>query len=141
MSRPTPNENDRGAIVTPGDAAAVAAKDPVPEYMKPVMGKSYAEYRVKTIARFFPKGLVVEALRNHGEFQGEGAAEKFVMTELWKFDVALETPGCGFRTSSKPFSLRISKGELNEIFLDALLRVNRMVWEHALINMPEGDGR
>jgi hypothetical protein len=105
------------------------------------MGKSYAEYRVKTIAKFFPKGLVVSELRNHGEFQGKGQAEKFVMTNLWKFDVSLESEGCGFKTSSKPFSLRIGKAELNDIFLDALMRVNRMVWEHALINMPEGEAR
>jgi hypothetical protein len=136
MSRPTPNENDRGAIVTPGDVAAVEANTYKP---RAAVGKAYVEYRIKAIARFYPKGLVATELRSHGEFQGKGDAEKFVMTDLWKFDLTWEAPGCGFTTSSKPFSLRISKEEVNELFLDALQRVTRMVYDHALINLPEGE--
>jgi len=156
MSRPTPNENDRGAIVTPGDTAATKPLQPVgpsPAAVdekdearntyrpRPCIGKGYAEYRIKAIGRFFPEGLVVSELRSHGEFQGKGPAEKFVMTDLWKFDLTWETTGSGFTASSKPFSLRTSKEELNEVFLDALQRVTKMVYEHALINLPEGELR
>jgi hypothetical protein len=156
MSRPTPNENDRGAIVTPGDTAAVKPIQPVgtsPAALdekdearntykpRPCMGKGYAEYRIKAIARFFPEGLVVSELRNHGEFRGKGPEEKFVMTDLWKFDVTWEKTGSGFTSSSKPFSLRISKEELNVVFLEALQAVTKMVYDHALINLPEGELR
>jgi len=138
MSRPVGNENDRGAIVTPGDMAAV---EPNVYKPRPAMGKGYAEYRIKAIARFFPEGLVVSELRSHGEFQGKGPTEKFVMTDLWKFDITWEKKGSGFSSSSKPFSLRISKEELNVVFLEALQSVTKMVYDHALINLPEGELR
>lgn len=138
MSRTVGNENDRGAIVTPGDQAAKEQNVYKP---RPCMGKGYAEYRIKAIARFFPEGLAVSEIRSHGEFQGAGAAEKFVMTDLWKFDVTWEKTGSGFTSSSKPFSLRISKEELNAVFLEALQAVTKMVYEHALINLPEGELR
>jgi hypothetical protein len=106
----------------------------------PYMTKPYAEYRLKLLAAHYP-GISISIppessvlFRHHEEVEG-----RFVPTDQWQFVVSIDSPGCRFTNHSQPFSLGISKHDLDKIFLETLNTTVKTVWDNARLNMPEGE--